>query len=167
MESGSSLSSASTAWRKHSHDAEAWKTYTVTEARRIKAFLDLPERAGLEGLAKVLKYRFYANINRDEILLEGNTLTYRTMECRVQTARARKQMDYHPCKPVGLIEYAGFAKVIDNRIACECLSCYPDVRDPSCCCSWRLTLVGFKIGTVSTMKGSNQNKGRQICRPLF
>lgn len=34
------------------HDAEAWKTYTVTEARRIKAFLDLPERAGLEGLRK-------------------------------------------------------------------------------------------------------------------
>ena len=126
------------------HDAEAWKTYTVTEARRIKAFLDLPERAGLEGLAKALKYRFYANINRDEILLEGNTLTYRTMECRVQTARARKQMDYHPCKPVGLIEYAGFAKVIDNRIACECLSCYPDVRDTSCCCSWRFTLVDLK-----------------------
>lgn len=122
------------------HDAQAWKAYTVTEARRIKAFLNLPERAGLEGLAKALRYRFYANVNRDEILQEGNTLVYRTLECRVQTARKRKQMGYHPCKPVGLIEYAGFANTIDDRITCECLSCYPDVQDSTCCCSWRFTL---------------------------
>ena len=31
------------------HDVEAWKRFTVTEARRIKKFLGLPERPGLEG----------------------------------------------------------------------------------------------------------------------
>ena len=36
-----------------------------------------------------------------------------------------KQMEYHPCKSVGIIEYSGFAKTIDERITCECLSCYP------------------------------------------
>lgn len=124
------------------HDREAWRSFTVIEAKRIKQFLGLPERAGLEGLAQALQLRFYANINEDEIILEkdGNTLTYRTLDCRVQTARKRKQMEYHPCKSVGIIEYAGFAKAIDERITCECLSCYPDITDPTCCCAWRFTL---------------------------
>lgn len=122
------------------HDREAWRRFTVIEARRIKEFLGLPERAGLEGLAKALALRFYANINRDEITLEGNTLLYRVLECRVQTARRRKQMEFHPCKPVGIIEYSGFAKVIDDRISCECLSCYPELCDSTCSCSWRFTL---------------------------
>ena len=74
------------------HDAEAWKRFTVIEARRIKAFLKLPERAGLTGLSNALSLRFYANINRDEIVISGNTLTYRVLDCRVQTARARKNI---------------------------------------------------------------------------
>lgn len=124
------------------HDREAWRSFTVIEAKRIKQFLGLPEHAGLEGLAQALQLRFYANINEDEIILEedGNTLTYRTLDCRVQTARKRKQMEYHPCKSVGIIEYAGFAKTIDDRITCECLSCYPDITDATCCCAWRFTL---------------------------
>ena len=32
------------------HDREAWRVFTITEARRIKQFLELPEHAGLEGL---------------------------------------------------------------------------------------------------------------------
>lgn len=122
------------------HDAEAWRIFTVIEARRLKAFLKLPAHAGLEGLAKALSLRLYANINRDEITMQRNTLLYRTLDCRVQTARARKQMEFHPCKSVGIIEYSEFAKTIDERIGCECLSCYPDVSDPSCCCSWLFTL---------------------------
>lgn len=124
------------------HDEEAWKSFTVIEARRIKQFLGLPEHPGLEGLAKALKLRFYANINEDEIILneKQKTLTYRTLDCRVQTARKRKQMEYHPCKSVGIIEYSGFAKAIDDRISCQCLSCYPDITDNSCCCAWQFTL---------------------------
>lgn len=122
------------------HDEEAWRRFTVIEARRIKQFLKLPEQAGLEGLAKALSLRFYANINKDEILMEKNTLQYRTLECRVQTARKRKKMEFHPCKSVGIIEYSEFAKTIDSRITCECVSCYPQIKDDSCCCSWLFTL---------------------------
>ena len=39
------------------HDREAWKSFTITEARRIKQFLGLPEHAGLEGLANYLLKR--------------------------------------------------------------------------------------------------------------
>ena len=122
------------------HDAEAWKSFTVIEARRIKQFLQLPEKAGLEGLARALSFRFYANLNRDEIHIQGNTLLYRPLDCRVQAARSRKQMELHPCKSVGIIEYSGFARTIDERITCECVSCYPDVTDSTCSCAWLFTL---------------------------
>lgn len=122
------------------HDAEAWRRFTVIEAKRIKEFLKLPDNSGVNGLEKALRLRFYANINKDLIEIDGNTLTYTAVECRVQTARARKGMPFHPCKSVGEIEYSGFAKVIDERFVCECVSCYPDITDNSCCCKWRFTL---------------------------
>ena len=122
------------------HDAEAWRRFTVIEARRIKAFLGLPEHPGLEGLAKALSLRFYANLNRDGVEIRGNTLIYRVKDCRVQSARTRKGMPLHPCRSVGLIEYAGFAREIDDRITCECLSCYPEVNDHTCACAWQFTL---------------------------
>ena len=122
------------------HDANAWERFTVIEAKRIREFLKLPEHPGIPGLAKALKLRFYGNINKDRIEIEGNTLTYTAVNCRVQTARKRKGMPFHPCKPVGLIEYSGFAKTIDDRFTCECVSCYPEITDGTCCCQWKFTL---------------------------
>lgn len=122
------------------HDGEAWKRFTVIEAKRIKEFLKLPDNSGIEGLEKALKLRFYANINEDKIEIEGNTLTYTSVNCRVQRARERKGMPFHPCKSVGIIEYTEFAKTIDSRFTCECVSCYPDITDDECCCKWKFTL---------------------------
>ena len=124
------------------HDAAAWERFTVIEARRIKAFLGLPEHPGQEGLAPALSLRFYGNLNRAEPELRGNTLVYRVADCRVQSARTRKGMPLHPCKSVGLIEYGGFARTIDDRITCRCLSCDPEVTDETCSCAWEFTLEG-------------------------
>lgn len=123
------------------HDAEAWKRFTVIEAKRIKEFLKLPDNSGIDGLAKALSLRFYANINEDKIEIDGNTLTYTSVNCRVQRARERKGMPFHPCKSVGIIEYSGFAETIDSRFTCECISCYPDITDNSCCCKWKFVLT--------------------------
>lgn len=123
------------------HDENAWRHFTVIEAKKIKQFIKLPEQAGVEGLAKALKYRFYANINEDEIIVDGNSLTYRTLDCRVQNARKNKGMDFHPCKSVGIIEYTYFAKTIDSRFECEVISCYPEITDLSCNCSWKFTMT--------------------------
>jgi len=123
------------------HDENAWRSFTVIEANRIKQFLNLPEQAGVEGLKKALAFRMYANINEDEIIVKENVLIYRTLNCRVQNARKRKGMAFHPCKSVGIIEYTGFAKTIDDRFTCEAISCYPDVTDETCNCSWKFTLA--------------------------
>ena len=124
------------------HDVEIWKRFTVTEARRIKSFLHLEEHPGLEGLAKSLQLRFYGNINEDAIEIAADpetgrqTLIYTMVDCYVQTARSAKGMEFHPCKPVGVVEYGGFARTIDDRIQCRCISCYPEMTDHTCCCKW-------------------------------
>ncbi len=122
------------------HDGRAWKRYAAIEARRIKTFLGLEEHPGLEGLAQALRLRFSANIHEDRVELEEDRLIYTIVGCRVQTARTRKGMPLHPCAPVGLIEYGGFARAIDSRIACRCVSCYPDVTDENCSCKWEFRL---------------------------
>ena len=124
------------------HDEEAWRRYSAIEARRLKAFLKLPERAGLEGLRAALELRFYANLNAFEMATEGDALVLRNTRCRVQDARARKGLNFHPCRAVGIAEYGEFARAIDQRIRTRCLSCYPLVTDASVCCAWEFTLDG-------------------------
>ena len=144
------------------HDIEMWKKFTVVEAQKLKKFLRLPEHAGLEGLARALSLRFYANINDAEISMKGNTLIYRMVDCRVQTARKRKGMEYHPCKAVGIVEYGEFARTIDDRIICECISCYPDITDETCCCSWKFTLREEVMGNFSGGVNGYDNQQKRI-----
>ena len=122
------------------HDERAWARYTVIEAQRIKTFLKLGLRPGLQGLEQALKLRFYGNLNQSSFEYKDGALIYTMEKCRVQSARRVKGMPYHPCKSVGIIEYSGFAKAIDERIACRCLSCYPDITDESCACRWEFTI---------------------------
>lgn len=118
------------------HDKNAWRKFTAIEARRIKDFLGLGDNSGLEGLKNALELRFYGSLNNYELRLEGDELYFANTDCRVQTARQRKGMEYHPCKQVAVIEYSGFAETIDPRIKCRCVSCYPDIADESVCCAW-------------------------------
>lgn len=122
------------------HDINAWTKFTVIEARRIKQFLGLPERAGIDGLRRALRFRLYASLNIDEIEITGNVLVYKVKSCRVQSARERKGMPYHPCKAVGIPEYSLFAKTIDDRFEMEAISCFPDMVDEDYKCIWKFTL---------------------------
>ena len=121
-------------------DEEAWKVYTKAEARRIKKFLGLDEHCGLEGLARALSYRMVDRPNPSETIISGNKLIYTIKVCRVQEARIRKGMPLHPCKSAAVYEYSGFAETIDDRIKCRCISCYPDVTDTTCFCSWEFRI---------------------------
>ncbi|MDD4377728.1 MAG: DUF6125 family protein [Eubacteriales bacterium] len=124
------------------HDCAVWNNFSKIEANKIKSFLNLPENSGVEGLAKALKLRFYSNFSKDEVIIvDENTLIYRILECRVQHAREKKGMEFHPCKRVGEIEYGVFAKTIDHRFQCEAISCYPMITDETCHCSWRFTII--------------------------
>jgi len=118
-----------------------WAHFSPFEAWSIKNFLNLPDNAGLEGLKKALGFRLYARINIQSIIEEGSdSFIFQMNECRVQSARKRKNLDDYPCKSGGMVEYTYFARSIDPRIKTECIGCPPDDHPADWYCAWR-----FKI----------------------
>jgi len=118
-----------------------WVYFSPFEARAIKGLLDLPENPGLDGLKKALNFRLYACINIQSIVEESaNSFVFQMNECRVQSARKRKNLDDYPCKSAGIIEYTNFARTIDSRIRTECVGCPPDKHPEEWYCAWRFTL---------------------------
>lgn len=122
-------------------DVAAWEKFTVLEARRIMNFLALESGGGLSALKQALGFRLYSFVNKQEILEpEKNLLIFRMSDCRVQSARKRKNLPDFPCKPVGLVEYGGFARTIDPRIETSCLSCPPDPHPEEYYCAWEFRI---------------------------
>jgi hypothetical protein len=124
-------------------DGEAWERFTVLEARRIMKRHGIAEGGGLQALARALKLRMYAHINEQStIWLNDHTLRFEMNDCRVQSARKRKGLEDFPCKTVGLIEYAGFARTIDSRIQTRCIACPPDPHPETYYCAWEFQIEG-------------------------
>lgn len=123
-------------------DEVAWKGYAVSDTKRLMRFLGLGEQSGLDGLEECLRVRSSTFANGDvRIERTEDALIYTIGDCRVQRARERKGMEFHPCKCVGQCEYEGLARTVDDRITCECLSCFPEVTDDTVCCAWRFTIL--------------------------
>ncbi|HWQ74971.1 MAG TPA: DUF6125 family protein [Syntrophomonas sp.] len=119
-----------------------WNRFSQVEARMIKNFLGLPEKAGLAGLKRALAFRMYARVNQQSILEEGpHSIVFQMNDCRVQSARKRKGLTDYPCKSAGLVEYSRFAWEIDDRIKTECVGCPPDEHPDDWFCAWRFILT--------------------------
>ena len=123
------------------YDRESWRKFTIIEAKRLIDFLGLGNNPGVIGLAKALKFRLYATINKDRIeFIDDKTIIYYVKTCKVQETRRKKGLKDFPCKSVGIVEYSLFAKTIDGRIETECLSCPPEIRDNDNYCVWKFFL---------------------------
>lgn len=122
-------------------DTAAWEKFTVVEAKRIMARLGMEQGGGIPALVECLKHRLYARLNLQESLeLTDTRVVFRMIDCRVQSARKRKGLPDFPCKSVGLVEYAGFARTIDPRIETRCIACPPDAHPDYFWCAWEFTL---------------------------
>ena len=122
-------------------DARSWERFAPAEARRIMKEFEIPANGGLEALKRALELRLYAAINRQEITMPSDTtLVFRMLECRVQKTRKEKGLPGFPCKAIGIIEFSGFARTVDERISTRCISCPPDPVTDSYC-SWEFTLT--------------------------
>jgi hypothetical protein len=121
-------------------DTKSWERFSVAEAQRIMRAFGIEEHGGLPALEKALGYRLYARVNRQAaVWTQDGALEFRMIECRVQSTRRRKGLPDFPCKSVGFVEYAQFARTIDPRIRTECLFCPPDAVGEAYC-AWRFTL---------------------------
>ncbi len=124
-------------------DAKAWERFTVIEARRIMKLRGIEPGGGIPALKEALQYRLYALLNEQEILdVDDHTIVFRMNTCRVQAARQRDGRPDFPCKPVGLVEYANFARTIDPRFRTRCIACPPDPHPDEYWCAWEFTLEG-------------------------
>ncbi|TFG02630.1 MAG: hypothetical protein EU540_01205 [Promethearchaeota archaeon] len=122
-------------------DKESWKVFTVIEAKRIMQRFKIPENGGIPALMKALRFRVYANINTQEIVeVSEKRCVFRMNDCRVQSARKRKNLPDFPCKTVGIPEYSLFAKTIDKRIETKCICCPPDEHPKDYYCAWEFTI---------------------------
>ncbi len=122
-------------------DAMAWEKFTVIEAKRIMKQIGLPAGGGIPALVQALKLRLYAHINVQETSdISPDRCVFRMRSCRVQEARERQGLSAFPCKPIGVIEYSGFARTIDPRIETRCLVCPPDPKAADTWCAWEFTI---------------------------
>ena len=122
-------------------DTEAWRYFTVIEAKRIMERLGMKSGGGIPALVECLKHRFYARLNLQECIEVTDTrVVFRMLDCRVQSARKRKGLPDHPCKSVGIVEYSEFAKTIDPRIITRCIACPPDLHPEEFWCAWEFTI---------------------------
>jgi hypothetical protein len=123
-------------------DRAAWRRFTVIEAQRIMLRLNIEAGRGIPALIECLKHRFYARLNLQESIEVTETrAVFRMVDCRVQSARRRKGLPDFPCKEVGLVEYAEFARTVDPRIRTRCIACPPDEHPPEYWCAWEFTLT--------------------------
>ena len=124
-------------------DIEAWRYFTVIEAKRIMERLGMQPGGGIPALVECLKHRLYARLNLQESIEVTDTrAVFRMIDCRVQSARKRKGLPDFPCKNVGIVEYSEFAKAIDPRIQTRCIACPPDGHPEKFWCSWEFVVVG-------------------------
>jgi hypothetical protein len=122
-------------------DAEAWERFSVVETRRIMKRHGIEKGGGLTALEQALNFRLYAHINKQStIWVNEHTLRFEMNDCRVQSTRKRKGLPDFPCKSVGVVEYAGFARTIDPRIQTRCIACPPDPHPESFFCAWEFSI---------------------------
>jgi hypothetical protein len=122
-------------------DRDAWEKFTVVEAKRIMSRLGLEPGGGIPALIECLNHRLYARLNLQEAIeVSDNRVVFRMVDCRVQSARKRKGLPDFPCKTVGIVEYAGFARTVDPRIETRCIACPPDLHPEDYWCAWEFVL---------------------------
>lgn len=121
-------------------DIEAWRQFARLEARRIMERLGLQPGGGIPALAQCFRHRLYANHCRLALKRREGELRLRMIECRVQDARARKNLPSFPCKCVGLTEFDVFARTVDPRFVTTCEQCPPDDLRHGGWCEWTFRL---------------------------
>lgn len=122
-------------------DIDAWRSFTVIEAKRIMERLGLPPGGGIPALVECLQHRLYARLNLQDVIEQSDSrVVFRMLDCRVQSARKRRGLPDFPCKTVGVVEYSEFAKTVDPRIKTRCIACPPDNHPDTFWCAWEFVV---------------------------
>jgi len=126
-------------------DRAAWQRFAVVEATRIMDRLRMKVGGGIPALLEWARHRLYARLNTQQATEVSDTRSVFVMrDSRVQSARKRKGLPEFPCKSVGIVEYAEFARTVDPRIETRCIARPPDDHPDDLWCAREFTLTEAK-----------------------
>jgi hypothetical protein len=120
-------------------DRKAWERYAVSEARRVKSFLNITEGT-LDDMEKAVQLVSIAPVFAYEVVRRQKSVVLTVRNCRPQTARIRSGRGEFPCKPVGLAHLSAFAREINQKFKARCIHCPPDKHTKDAWCSWEFYL---------------------------
>ncbi|MEW5759225.1 MAG: DUF6125 family protein [Candidatus Thermoplasmatota archaeon] len=117
-------------------DENVWSTMGKIEARKLKKTLNIVSE-GIDALFEGLRASSWSlDLEKKEIIVEKDKLTFINKDCRVQKTRISKGLSEFPCKNVRFGFLKAFAKEFSQNINVNCIVCPPDKHTDEIWCKW-------------------------------
>ncbi|UCE44556.1 MAG: hypothetical protein JSV57_03355 [Candidatus Bathyarchaeota archaeon] len=117
-------------------DARCWEVMGKTEARHLRAILEI-EEIDPESLLYILRNTSWAlDVLEKKAEITDRKVVFRVTKCGIQLKRTKKGLEVFPCKEVRLGYMRSFARELNPEIETRCKVCPPDERPSNLWCEW-------------------------------